>query len=327
MAENQTAPDTADPTAVPQARTPQQSAKPAKAAKKAKATSSAAKKTQPAAEATDAPAKPAKKAATKAATKTAKKTTTKTAKKTAKPAKKVAGKTPAAPESTEIGVTPVPSAGTAAPAPAPADSHVPAGAWADAAWEAVRHPDQPPRRLVELAVTELGPRAAAWASWLRQTYPEAPADGLARLATRQAGRHGRLLTAAEAAGPAAATLQLPAMAAVRTLLVLRVAAAYGYDPTDQARVAEVIELLDLGAGRDRAPLARGLGLLATAVGRLRRRRPRAASALWALVSAGERRDGLERLAHRAARYYRPGSASKAAAARSLSQSAISGNWA
>ncbi|MPZ26637.1 MAG: hypothetical protein GEV12_09310 [Micromonosporaceae bacterium] len=196
------------------------------------------------------------------------------------------------------------------------------GVWADAGWEALREPARPPRRLAELAVAELGPRAAAWAGWLRATYPNPPAHGIARLAIRDARRAGRGLAVTSAGGPVAQAMSLPVAAWVLASVVLRIAAAYGHDPTDPRRAGELWELLGGGpraaggspgpsgpsggglpAGRPAGTLGR-YGLVRFAVGRLRLRRTLAAAALRVLTGAGEHDDRIERLAHRAAHFYR-----------------------
>jgi hypothetical protein len=74
-------------------------------------------------------------------------------------------------------------------------------------------------------VAELGPRAAAWAGWLRRTYPGAPPYGIARLAARQARRHSYALAAVQVSGALAVVLHLPATTWVRATLVLRIATA------------------------------------------------------------------------------------------------------
>jgi hypothetical protein len=176
-------------------------------------------------------------------------------------------------------------------AQSPADLPGP-GAWLEALREAWRQPGQPPRRLAGLAVAELGPRAAAWAGWVRRTYPGAPALGMARLAAQQARRQTWALAATAAAGAVSPAVHVPATAAVRATLVLRTAAAYGHDPTAPARADDLLELL--GAGSVAGPV----------LSRLRRRQ----SLTWAvrlLLATGAERDSLERLAHRAARRYRP----------------------
>lgn len=206
------------------------------------------------------------------------------------------------------------------------------GAWAAAAWDALRRFGQPPERLAELAVAELGPRAAAWVAWLRQTYPGAPAAGIARLAARQAARYGLALTALEVGGPVAAPAYLSASAWVRASLALRIAAAYGHDPTDPRRALELLELLQLAddpaeqaEDRERLSVAgeaeqpdggrgRGLsleqafrrlnvGLYLFGLFRPRRGNP-LNTAVRALLAASEQSDALDRLAHRAIARYR-----------------------
>jgi hypothetical protein len=209
-----------------------------------------------------------------------------------------------------------PAARTAQPAKAvpvtapAAASRVPGavpGAWTEAAWAALREPDLPPRRLAELAVAELGPRAAAWAGWLRDTYRDPPAYGVARLATHQAGRLGTALASGAVAGPLVGpALRLLGMAWIRATVVLRIAAAYGHDPTDPRRVDDLIELLDLGHGLSGEPtrLPRWLGpLRLVPVGVELGRRP--AAGLFVLLAAvGAHTEEIQRLAHRATRRYR-----------------------
>lgn len=232
-----------------------------------------------------------------------------------------ASKAESAPRSAEP--APAPGAGPL-PAPGQPGTAVP-GIWAAAGWEALREPARPPHRLAELAVAELGPRAAAWAGWLRATYPNPPAHGIARLATRDARRAGWGLAGTAAGGPVAHAMSLPAAAWVLASVVLRIAAGYGHDPTDPRRAAELWELLGgpgagPGAGGSSGPAGRPsghpappwrltgtlgrYGLVRFAVGRLRLRRTLVGSALRMLASAGDHGDRIERLAHRAARYYR-----------------------
>ncbi|QSB14428.1 hypothetical protein JQS43_23540 [Natronosporangium hydrolyticum] len=201
--------------------------------------------------------------------------------------------------------TPDALAGTVAP-----------GVWADAAWQALQQLDQPPRRLAELAVAELGPRAAAWATWLRDRYPAAPDYGVARLATQEAVRGGRALALGAAGGPFTAPLLLPATAWVWATVILRVAAAYRQDPTDPARADDLIELLDLDPAATGEPFsllgfggiagaAGQQGLARFAVSRLGLRRTPAAAALRVMLAAGDHSEQLTLLAHRAIRHFRP----------------------
>lgn len=281
----------------------------------------------------DQPAAPTRRRAAKAGPaaktgRTTKAAATTKATKAARPAKatKTASGTRATKaEAATTGAEPAPVPG-AAPLPAPGQpgTAVP-GIWTAAGWEALRDPARPPHRLAELAVAELGPRAAAWAGWLRATYPNPPSHGIARLATRDARRAGWGLAATAAGGPVAHAMSLPAVAWVLASVVLRIAAAYGHDPTDPRRAGELWELLGgpgagPGAGGSSGPAGRPpghpappwrltgtlgrYGLVRFAVGRLRLRRTLAGSALRMLASAGDHGDRIERLAHRAARYYR-----------------------
>ncbi|MFY1618362.1 hypothetical protein [Micromonospora sp. WMMD736] len=105
------------------------------------------------------------------------------------------------------------------------------------------HPGFAPEILAMEAVRMLGPGAAEWARRLRERYPDAPADGLARLATR------RYVRAAGAGGAAAALAGLfaPLAELVSVLwsqsnLVLHLAAAYGRDPAHPDRAEELLVL-------------------------------------------------------------------------------------
>jgi hypothetical protein len=189
----------------------------------------------------------------------------------------------------------------------------PPGAWLEALREAVRQVDQPPVRLAELAVAELGPRAAAWVDWLHRTYPDATADGIARLAAGQARRHPWMPAVFQLGGPLVATAYLPVAVGLRATLVLRIAAAYGHDPADPARATELLEILGYSGGPDSGTGSGArtgpweVAWLAftsvTSVGLRRRSTPM--RALRAVVSVSEQYDSLLRLAHRAALRYRP----------------------
>lgn len=309
--------------AVPRARAADPEPTPSETAAKATPRKPAAKKAAKKATPPEAPG--TKAAARKSAKKAAKKAAKKTAKQTAK---QTATKIESAEAAPAPAPAPVPEPARelvpAEPArePVPAEPPPPTEEWAAAAWEAVRRPERPPRRLAELAVAEVGPRAAAWAQWLRATYPGVPPDGMVRLATRQAVRLGRMLSFAGSAGPFVAPVSVPAAGWVRATVVLRVAAAYGLDPTAAERAGELLELLGATTEADddlpAEPLdlalrfARRLQFIRFVPSRLRWRRSPLASLPRLLLRAGQEAEDLERLAHRAARFYRsyPGSASK-----------------
>ncbi|WP_285551433.1 hypothetical protein [Actinoplanes regularis] len=106
------------------------------------------------------------------------------------------------------------------------------------------NPRNAPRLLARTAVETLGPRAAAWAAHTRATYPSATPKALARLATahftRVAEQRG-LLSALS--GPYAPIALVATAALTHAELVLHLAAAYGLDPSDPERAAEILVLL------------------------------------------------------------------------------------
>jgi hypothetical protein len=326
MTESVNAEGTGDPVPAPRAGEPEPGAadQPAKAAKRAKATKAArsgaskaagrrpAAGTPADAEAAKAPAttsgtakKAVKKAAKKAAGGTPAKRTAAEGAKAAKADKPTAAKqaSPAPRKAPEQATQPTPP-----PEPDPPAPLVPAhpGAWLAAVREAVSRPDQPPQRLAELLVAELGPRAAAWAGWLRETYPDPPAHGMARLAGHEATQLTRALVLADAAGQAAPALLMAGTFWVRATVVLRIAAAYGHAPTDPRRAGDLVELLDLHPG-DESPKLRRFRLLASAASTITGRRTPVQVAARALLRGGIRGYRIEQLTHRAVRFYRAGS--------------------
>ncbi|MBX6722546.1 MAG: hypothetical protein IRY92_04800, partial [Dactylosporangium sp.] len=146
--------------------------------------------------------------------------------------------TPAEPATTATPAQPAEPATTAGPAqPAePAKVAEPAATAQPA--EASRGPDQPdgfwpriwarpeyaPELLALAAVAHLGPQARRWATEIRDTYPDASPDGLARLAVR----HFTRLSAAAwmagiAAGRSGAAIELGGVAWAEARLVLHLA--------------------------------------------------------------------------------------------------------
>jgi len=172
------------------------------------------------------------------------------------------------------------------------------------------------------AVERLGPAAGARIAGLRDTYPSATPDGLARLTlvnhTRLARTRGAV---AGLVGPLAVLVETAAVVWAEAQLVLELAAAYGRDPADQARAAELLVLLrvhpDLATARaavtaadDRgdptrlaSPLSRlaGRGLLRRSLAlRASRLVPGGGAVITAITSAR----ATERLAARATRFYK-----------------------
>jgi hypothetical protein len=112
-------------------------------------------------------------------------------------------------------------------------------AWA----KLVADPGHAPELLALAAVQTIGPRAKDWAHRHRDTYPNATDAGLARLATKQFTRFGTVAGVFGAvAGSYAPIALLGSSALAHAELVLHLAAAYGLDPTDERRAAELLVL-------------------------------------------------------------------------------------
>lgn len=112
-------------------------------------------------------------------------------------------------------------------------------AWA----KLVADPGHAPELLALAAVQTIGPRAKDWADRHREAYPNATDAGLARLATRQFTRFGTVAGIfAALAGSYAPIALLGSSALSHAELVLHLAAAYGLDPTDEKRAAELLVL-------------------------------------------------------------------------------------
>ncbi|MGV9763361.1 hypothetical protein [Micromonospora tulbaghiae] len=145
------------------------------------------------------------------------------------------------------------------------------------------HPGFAPELLALAAVDALGPRASAWVEQVRRAYPEADADGVARLATRRfvrmAGTGGAL---AAGAGLFAPVAELAAVLWTQANLVLHLAAAYGRDPAHPDRAAEllVLTLVHPDDGTARAALAAARAADAPAEGPW----GRVAEAAWRLAT-------------------------------------------
>lgn len=158
----------------------------------------------------------------------------------------------------------------------------------DHGWRAVgvrvlEHPGFAPELLALAAVDALGPRAADWVQRTRDAYPDADADGLARLVTRRfvrlAGTGGAL---AAGAGLFAPVAELTAVLWTQANLVLHLAAVYGRDPAHPDRVVELLVLTQVhpDAGTARAALDGVRSAGAPAEGSL----SRAAEAAWRLAT-------------------------------------------
>jgi hypothetical protein len=189
-----------------------------------------------------------------------------------------------------------------------------------------RYPGYAPELLALAAVEHLGDEAGRYASWVRDTYPAATADGLARLATQRFLRLARNEgAAAGVAGPFTLLLEASGLVWLQARLVLHLAAAYGHDPSERARAGELLLLLrvhpivataqtavdavkDTAApgiltSRLAAPAGRALGAAALRAG-LGRLAARLVPGGGAVVGAVTSMRSTEKLAVRATRFYR-----------------------
>jgi hypothetical protein len=117
-------------------------------------------------------------------------------------------------------------------------------------------PAHAPELLALTAVQMIGPRAGEWAKRTREAYPAATHAGLARLAVRQFTRFGSGSSVVGAVVGAYAPAALVATVALtHARLILHVAAAYGVDPTDEARAADLLILTRVHTSRDDAAAA------------------------------------------------------------------------
>ncbi|WP_203905730.1 EcsC family protein [Virgisporangium aliadipatigenens] len=104
-----------------------------------------------------------------------------------------------------------------------------------------------PGHAVELlaltAVARYGEAARSNVTWLRDTYPNAAAEGIARVAAHRYVRQARNRGAVSGlAGPVAVLLDSGALNALHAELILHIAAAFGLDPTAPERAAEILYL-------------------------------------------------------------------------------------
>ncbi|MGI5524532.1 hypothetical protein ACQEUX_26850 [Micromonospora sp. CA-259024] len=166
---------------------------------------------------------------------------------------------------------------------APASARTPESELRAVAARVLDHPGFAPELLALAAVRALGPGAGDWAARLRVRYPDAPADGLARLATRRfvrsAGAGG---ATAALAGFFAPLAELASVLWTHSNLVLHLAAAYGKDPTHPDRVAELLVLAQVHP--DTASAQAALAAAQSAGDPVERGWPRAAEAAWRLAA-------------------------------------------
>jgi hypothetical protein len=179
---------------------------------------------------------------------------------TRKIAKKAAKK--AAPKAAAVQrTTPAAAAATApppenltepvAPTPAPVQPPLPP------LWPTIkRNPGYATELLALAGVEQLGPQARTHVAWLRDTYPTATTAGLARIAASRSVRLARTQGAvAGLLGPLAVLAETAALLWIQARLVLDIAAAYGRDPADSDRAAELLVLLRVHPDLDSARAA------------------------------------------------------------------------
>jgi hypothetical protein len=287
--------------------------------------------------------KPAKKVAKKVAEKVAKKTAVKKA-----AVKKAAVKRVAASPVADVTSAPVEQA----PAPATTPAEEPAAPPAEEVvqieesdkeerpGEEVRagvNPAYLPEALALAAVERLGEEARQRVDWYTVRYPDADGDAVSRAITREFVRRARRQGfAAGAVGSVGLLIEAAGVNWLQAKLVLHLAAAYGHDPLDRQRAAELLVLqrvhgsveaaeaairaAEQEAGTRRAsrgvrvsrvsgPLVRtvGAGLVQAALARLAKRLVPGAGArsgVGAVLGSVAAARSTEMLAARAIRYYR-----------------------
>ncbi|MEU1645877.1 hypothetical protein [Micromonospora zamorensis] len=165
----------------------------------------------------------------------------------------------------------------------PASARTPESELRAVAARVLDHPGFAPELLALAAVRALGPGAADWAGRLRARYPDAPADGLARLATRRfvrsAGAGG---ATAALAGFFAPLAELTSVLWTHANLVLHLAAAYGRDPAHPDRAVELLVLTQVHP--DAASAEAALAAAQAAGDPVEGAWPRAAEAAWRLAA-------------------------------------------
>jgi hypothetical protein len=116
----------------------------------------------------------------------------------------------------------------------------------DGLWERLRSdPTRAPEHIALAAAQRHGPAAAAWVAERRGQYALAGPD-LALMAKKRHAAMARFGGAATGVGGFLTVLpDLAALAWIQSRLVFFVAAAYGYDPLDPMRPAELLVLRDL----------------------------------------------------------------------------------
>jgi hypothetical protein len=113
-------------------------------------------------------------------------------------------------------------------------------------WERLRtDPARAPEHLALAAAERHAPAAAAWAEDRRRSYSQTPAQ-LAQMAKRKHAALSRFGGAATGVGGIVTVIpDMAATAWIQSRMVFFIAAAYGYDPFDPMRPAELLVLQGL----------------------------------------------------------------------------------
>jgi hypothetical protein len=121
-------------------------------------------------------------------------------------------------------------------------------------WDRLRlDPVRAPEHIALAASRTFAPQAAAWAAEKRASYRVTPAE-LAKMAKKRHATLARFEGAATGVGGVVTMVpDLVALAWIQSRLVFYIAAAYGYDPHDPMRPAELLVLMGL---YDDVPTAR-----------------------------------------------------------------------
>jgi uncharacterized protein (DUF697 family) len=127
-------------------------------------------------------------------------------------------------------------------------------------WQTMKaDPQYAPEHLALEAVRRLGPQARAWAARARAGQPGAHPDELARQAVKRFTTHARLSGAVSGAtGLPGAVVDVGVLAWTQARMVLHIAAAYGVDPTDPDRAADLLVLQKVHKVAETARLALGV---------------------------------------------------------------------
>jgi len=137
-------------------------------------------------------------------------------------------------------------------------------------------PQYAPEHLALEAVRRLGPEAAQWADRMRAEHPDATDDAIAELAVHRFTTLARISGAVSGAtGLPGAVLDVGVLAWTQSRMVLHIAAAYRFDPTQTDRAADLLVLQRVHKAAESARLALG-----AAAGRER------ASRLFSLATSG-----------------------------------------